>query len=143
VRGRWNILLLPGTGVTGRQKRLLFCRLAGFDALAPGQFGVEFYVEQDGDVEDPQPHRKADHSAQRGLARRVLGGPGWRRLIGAMLRFGKTFAMRVLVLAAALELRVFALKGTGTCRQWKGAGGWWRTFTLSGDNGTQERGITT
>lgn len=68
-------------------------------------------------------------------------------LIGAMLRFGKTFAMRVLVLAAALdplmELRVFALKGTGTCRQWKGAGGWWRTFTLSGDNGTQECGITT
>ncbi|MGH4020512.1 MAG: cell division protein FtsK, partial [Pseudonocardiaceae bacterium] len=38
-------------------------------------------------------------------------------LIGAMPRFGKTFAMRVLVLAAALdvlaELRVFELKGTG------------------------------
>ncbi|MGH3326790.1 MAG: cell division protein FtsK [Streptomycetales bacterium] len=38
-------------------------------------------------------------------------------LIGAMPRFGKTFAMRVLLLAAALdprcELRVFELKGTG------------------------------
>lgn len=38
-------------------------------------------------------------------------------LIGAMPRFGKTFAMRVLALAAALdalvELRVFELKGTG------------------------------
>jgi S-DNA-T family DNA segregation ATPase FtsK/SpoIIIE len=38
-------------------------------------------------------------------------------LIGAMPRFGKTFALRVLVLAAALdpraELRIFELKGTG------------------------------
>lgn len=38
-------------------------------------------------------------------------------LIGAMPRFGKTFALRVLVLAAALDpnaqLRVFELKGTG------------------------------
>lgn len=38
-------------------------------------------------------------------------------LIGAMPRFGKTFAMRVLLLAAALdptaELRVFEFKGTG------------------------------
>lgn len=38
-------------------------------------------------------------------------------LIGAMPRFGKTFAMRVFILAAALdptcELRVFELKGTG------------------------------
>lgn len=38
-------------------------------------------------------------------------------LIGAMPRFGKTFALRVLVLAAALDpgvqLRIFELKGTG------------------------------
>lgn len=34
-------------------------------------------------------------------------------------------------------------RAPGTCRQSKGARGRWRTFTLSGDNGTQERGITT
>lgn len=41
-------------------------------------------------------------------------------LIGAKPRMGKTFALRVLLLAAALdptaELRVFELKGTGDCR---------------------------
>jgi hypothetical protein len=44
-------LLFHGTGVTGRQERLLFCGLAGFDALTPGQFGVEFRAEQDAMLE--------------------------------------------------------------------------------------------
>ena len=64
-----------------------------------------------------------------------------------MPRFGKTFAMRVIALAAALdplvELRMFEPRAPGTCRRSKGARGRWRTFTLSGDNGTHERGITT
>ncbi len=52
--------------------------------------------------------------------------------------FGKTFAMRVLALVAALdplvELRVFELKGTGDLQVVEGARGRWRMFTLIGDN---------